>query len=138
MTESTNNEQMININGMDVDNPVIENKEPEGESILKYIKPEISQQLQEMGFSKNVSEKACFFNQNILEKAIEWIYEHQNDFEEELRIIGQENKPKLSDEEIKQKAKELQEYARKRYIEKQRLLEEEQERSRIRQSNYIF
>ncbi len=114
--------------------------EQEGESINKYVKPEISQQLIEMGFSKNVAEKACFFNQNKLESCIEWIYEHQNDpdFEEEIRIVGQENKPNMTDEEIKQKAKELQEYARKRFQEKQRQLEEQNERDRIRQSKINF
>jgi len=111
-------------------------KEPvdEGESITSYVNQEVSKQLIDMGFSKNVSEKACFFNQNNLEKAVEWIYEHQNDpdFEEELRIVGKKDQPKMTDEEIKRKAKELQEYARKRYLEKQKELEEEQERNRVR------
>lgn len=117
------------------------NTEPQGKSITEYVKAEIVIQLIEMGFSKAVSEKACFFTQSILEKALEWIEEHQKDpdFEEELRIVGeQENKPKMTDEEIKQKAKELQEFARKRYIQKQKELEEEQERNRIRQSKFYF
>jgi uncharacterized UBP type Zn finger protein len=117
------------------------NTEPQGKSITEYVKADIVTQLIEMGFSKAVSEKACFFTQSILEKALEWIEEHQKDpdFEEELRIVGEEeNKPKMTDEEIKQKAKELQELARKRYIQKQKELEEEQERNRIRQSKFIF
>ena len=40
----------------------------------------------------------------------------------------------MSEEEIKQKAKELQDYANKKYKEKQRLLAEEQEKTRIRTS----
>jgi len=131
MTENQNSD-IIDINA--VSNDVT--KVPEGKSISSYVKTEVVNQLLEMGFSKNVSEKACFLNQNILENAINWIYEHQSepDFEEELRIVEEENKPKLTDEEIKQKAKDLQEMARKRYIQKQKELEEEQERNRVRQS----
>lgn len=108
----------------------------EGESISHLVDQNVAKQLIEMGFSKNVSEKACFFNKSNLETSIEWIYEHQNDpdFEEELRMVGQKPTEKLSDEEVKAKAKELQEYARKKYIEKQKQLEEEQERNRVRQS----
>jgi len=45
--------------------------------------------------SKNVAEKACFFNNNIVEKAIEWCYEHQDDpdFEKEERIASEAEKP---------------------------------------------
>ena len=138
----TNNQQNpqgdnININpNVNLESGDQKPTEPEGKSITEYVKAEVVNQLIEMGFSKNVSEKACFFNQNVLENAINWIYEHQNDpdFEEELRIVGQENKPKMTDDEIKQKAKELQELARKRYLQKQKDLEEEQERNRIRTS----
>ncbi len=139
----TNNQLQLQGDNINIDSNVnletSEQKqtEPEGKSITDYVKAEVVNQLIEMGFSKNVSEKACFFNQNVLENAINWIYEHQNDpdFEEELRIVGEENKPKMTDEEIKQKAKELQELARKRYLQKQKDLEEEQERNRIRTSN---
>jgi len=47
------------------------------------------------------------------------------------------SKQELTPEEIKQKAKELQEYANKRYKEKQKELAEEQERNRIRASKNI-
>lgn len=112
----------------------------EGESISNYVKQEVSGQLIEMGFSKNVAEKACFFTQNILEKAIEWIAEHQTDpdLEEELRIVGKKDQPQLTPEEIKNKAKELQEYARKRFLQKQKELEDEQERNRVRISKRIY
>jgi uncharacterized UBP type Zn finger protein len=110
--------------------------EPEGKSISEYVKPEVVNQLIEMGFSKNVSEKACFFNQSNLENSVNWIYEHQQDpdFEEELRIVGEGETQKLTPEEIKEKAKNLQELARKRFMQKQKDLEEEQERNRIRMS----
>jgi uncharacterized UBP type Zn finger protein len=113
----------------------------EGNSISGYVKQEVVSQIVEMGFSKNVAEKACFFTQSNLENAINWIEEHQKDadFEEELRVVGQEeNKAQLTEEEIKQKAKELQELARKRYVQKQKELEEEQERNRIRISKNKF
>lgn len=140
MTDSSENTNQIKPEDTDVEMlPSEENKpkEPEGQPIGEHVKQDIVTQLIEMGFSKNVSEKACFFNQSVLESAVNWIYEHQNDpdFEEELRIVHQEeNQPKLTEEEVKQKAKELQEYARKRYVQKQKELEEEQERNRVRVS----
>mgnify|MGYP002145977355 CR=1 FL=1 len=65
-------------------------EQPQGESISGLVNKELAKQLVEMGFSKNVSEKALFLNQQVLEKAIEWIYENQDkpDFEEELRLMG--------------------------------------------------
>ena len=124
-------------------NPIVESVpvSQEGNSISGYVKQEVVSQIVEMGFSKNVAEKACFFTQSNLENAINWIEEHQQDadFEEELRVVGQEeNKPQLTEEEVKQKAKELQELARKRYVQKQKELEEEQERNRIRLSKNKF
>ena len=115
------------------------NNQSEGESIEKFINKDVAKQLMEMGFSKNASEKSCFFTQSNLEKAIEWIYEHQNDadFEEELRVVGQKETKPLTEEEVKQKAKELQELARKRFIQKQKESEEEQERNRVRISNFF-
>lgn len=108
----------------------------ETESITKYIKIEVAQQLMEMGFSKNASEKACLFTSSNLEQAIEWIYEHQNDpdFEEEAQIVKQEegSQSTLTPEEAKIKARELQERLRRNHQEKQKALEEEQERNRVR------
>ncbi len=68
----------------------IESQEQQGEPISGLVNKELAKQLMEMGFSKNVSEKALFLNQQILEKSIEWIYENQDkpDFEEELRLVG--------------------------------------------------
>ena len=121
-------------------NQQIQGEENEGKAISEYVNQEVVKQIIEMGFSKNVAEKACFFNQSILEHAINWIYEHQQDpdYEEELRIVGDSESQKLTPEEIKEKAKQLQDYARKRFLEKQKQLEEEQELNRIRISKYIF
>ena len=69
----------------------------ETKSITDFIKPEVAQQLQDMGFSKNVSEKACLFTQSNIERAVEWISEHQNDpdFEEPAQIeVSMDDKPK--------------------------------------------
>ena len=106
MSDSSNQPQGENINinsNVQLDNTEQKPSEPEGKSIGEYVKADVVQQLVEMGFSKNVAQKACFFNQSVLENAINWIYEHQNDpdFEEELRIVGQENKPQMTEEEIK-------------------------------------
>lgn len=74
--------------------------------------------LQDMGFSKDVAEKALFLVQGGgVPKAMEWIEAHMDDadFQEPLVIVGQaESKPKsnLTPEEKLAKAKELQERAR--------------------------
>ena len=111
-------------------------KEPETEPITKYIKIEVAKQLQEMGYSKNVSEKACLYTNSNLDSALDWIGEHMNDpdFEKEERIIKQEGAPKstITPEEAKAKARELQEKMRKIHLQKQKELEEEQERNRVR------
>ena len=44
--------------------PTEETKQKDGESISGYVKAEVLQQLIEMGFSKNASEKALFFNKS--------------------------------------------------------------------------
>ena len=108
----------------------------ETKSITDFIKPEVAQQLQEMGFSKNVSEKACLFTQSNIERAVEWISEHQNDpdFEEPAQIeVSMDDKPKvqMSKEEAAIKAKELQQKMRKMHEEKQKELDREHERIRI-------
>jgi hypothetical protein len=136
--ENNNEQQVDEQNTQQTEQPK-ENVD-QGESISGYVKQEVVSQLVEIGFSKIVAEKACFFNQSILEKSIEWIYEHQQDpdFEEELRIVGQQNNVQLSDEEIKKKAKELQEQARRKYVQKQKELEEEQEKNRVRQTKELL
>ena len=119
------------------DAPNTSEKEPETEPITKYIKIEVAKQLQEMGYSKNVSEKACLYTNSNLDNALDWIAEHVNDpdFEKEERIIKQEGgapKSTITPEEAKAKARELQEKMRKIHLQKQKELEEEQERNRVR------
>ena len=104
--------------------PPKEEPKIEKKSILDFIKPEVAQQLQDMGFSKNVSEKACLFTQSNIEAAVEWISAHQNDpdFEEpaQIEVSSEPQKPKMSKEEAAIKAKELQEKMRKIHEEKQK------------------
>ena len=119
------------------DAPNTSEKEPETEPITKYIKIEVAKQLQEMGYSKNVSEKACLYTNSNLDNALDWIAEHVNDpdFEKEERIIKQEGgapKSTITPEETKAKARQLQEKMRKIHLQKQKELEEEQERNRVR------
>ena len=115
--------------------PPKEEPKIEKKSILDFIKPEVAQQLQDMGFSKNVSEKACLFTQSNIEAAVEWISSHQNDpdFEEpaQIEVSAEPPKPKMSKEEAAIKAKELQEKMRKIHEEKQKEIDREHERLRI-------
>lgn len=94
-------------------------------------------ELQGMGFTKEVSEKALFLTQNSsLEAAMNWIEEHQGDpdFLEELRIVGgaEPVASKLTPEEAAAKARELQERLRKKRAEEEKALVLEQERNRLR------
>ena len=72
------------------------------------------------------------------EKALDWISQHDQDpdFHEELRVVGQAQgeKPvsKLTAEEKKQKAKELQEAIRKKRAEEDKRIAEEAEKNRVR------
>ena len=115
--------------------PPKEEPKIEKKSILDFIKPEVAQQLQDMGFSKNVSEKACLFTQSNIEAAVEWISAHHNDpdFEEpaQIEVSSEPQKPKMSKEEAAIKAKELQEKMRKIHEEKQKEIDREHERLRI-------
>jgi len=94
-------------------------------------------ELQGMGFTKEVSEKALFLTQNSsLEAAMNWIEEHQgdSDFLEELRIVGgtEPVASKLTPEEAATKARELQERLRKKRADEEKALQQEQERTRLR------
>jgi hypothetical protein len=116
--------------------PKQEEVKTETKSILDFIKPEVAQQLQDMGFSKNVSEKACLFTNSNIEQAVEWISQHQQDpdFEEPAQIevsANQQPKVQMSKEEAAIKAKELQEKMRRIHEEKQKEMDREHERLRI-------
>jgi len=112
----------------------------EGESISSLVNQPWTQELQAMGYSKNVAEKALFFTQNAsVELALNWIEEHRDDpdFEEELRMVKQEEGPKLSVEEAAQKARELQKRVREAREKKDKEDAEERERSRIHSGKAI-
>jgi uncharacterized UBP type Zn finger protein len=70
------------------------NEEQEvSESVSGYVNQEYARQLMEMGFTKEVAEKALFFTLaqgGTTEKALEWIEQHGEDpdFLEELKIVG--------------------------------------------------
>ncbi len=133
MSQEANNPQVDNLNTKPA--------EPEGQSISGMVNSELVATLMSIGYSKNVSEKALFLNSNNFDTAMEWIYCNQTekDFEEELIICqsGQEKKPKMSDEEAYQKAKELQEKARKIIKEKEEEAVRVSALKRIEESKYI-
>lgn len=99
-----NNEHKNEVNietNVETNTEVNENKEigdekdknqPEGEPISGLVNQELVKTLMEMGYSKTVSEKSLFLNQQNVDKALEWIYENQEqpDFEEELRLMGKQ------------------------------------------------
>lgn len=109
-----------------------ENSQP----ISSMVNQEFSKELQEMGFSKNVSEKSLFFTQNLsVQKALDWITENSKapDFEEELRMVSQEESAsKLSKEEAAEKARELQRKLREKRLLKEKEEEEEREKNRVK------
>lgn len=105
--------------------------------ISDQVNQSFAAELQGMGFTKEVSEKALFLTQNSsLEAAMNWIEQHQGDpdFLEELRIVGSAEPvgPKLTPEEAAAKARELQERLRKKRAEEEKKLQLEQERNRLR------
>lgn len=122
--------------------PKKEETSKEKKSVRDFIKIEVAEQLQEMGFSKNVSEKACLFSNSNLEQAVEWISQHSQDpdFEEEAQIMIGEDKPQkvIDPEEAKIRARELQEKMRKMHKEKQDELDREHERMRIQNTKEML
>ena len=116
--------------------------QPQAPSIESLIDMNVAKSLQEMGYSKNVSEKACLFNQSNIDKCLDWIMMHINDpdFEEEAKIEVNQNQPvsKLSKEEAAAKARELQEIARKKHEENQKKMDEEHEKMRIQSTKEIL
>lgn len=114
---------------------VEKSSESEGTSISNFVNKEVVKNLMDMKYSKNVAEKACFLNSNDFNKALEWIYCNQSekDFEEELRAV-EEKKSNLTDEEATKRARELQEFARKKIAEKEKENERQQALKRMEES----
>jgi hypothetical protein len=105
----------------------------QGKPISGLVNQELAAGLEGMGYSKNVREKALLMTGNgSVEAALEWIENNKNaaDFEEEMLMIQDESKPKLSAEEAAERAKELQ--VRMREQRKKKDAEEELERERNR------
>ena len=114
--------------------------EESGQSISGMVDQSLVSQLMEMGFSKAVSEKALFLTQSKdLEKPIEWISEHQADadFEEELQIVQGSGRSNLSAEEAQKLARELQAKLRADRLQKEKELELQRERDRIKSSKEL-
>jgi len=114
--------------------------EAEGKPISDMVNQEIVTILLGMGFSKAVSEKALFLTGNsAVEQALDWIDKNtdQPDFEEELRVVGQQERQKLNPEEAAKKARELQERIRKNRVEKDKQMALEQEKDRMRYTKEI-
>ncbi len=66
--------------------------EPEGQSISGMVNQSEVSMIMDMGFSKNVAEKACFMVQGAgVERALGWIEDNRSapDFEEALMIVKQ-------------------------------------------------
>lgn len=123
----------------ELQNPLPESKTLDNsQSISSMVNQVLSKELQEMGYSKNVSEKALFLSRNAnIQKALDWINENKAspDFEEELRMVGQEENnsgPKLSKEEAAEKARELQRKLREKRLLKEKEDEEEREKNRVK------
>ena len=97
---------------------------PQGQSISGMVNQEHVTMIMDMGFSRNVAEKAIFMVQGAgVERAMEWIDTNREapDFEEPLMIVAQDGGPKkpsmfagLSKEEKAAKIKELQTAAREK------------------------
>jgi len=117
---------------MDEENPSTMVESP-GEPISDHVDAGLRDQLISLGFQKNPAEKALFMTQSrSLDEAMMWLEENKNepDFNEPLFIVNQG--PKLTPEEAKQKARELQAQIRARRAEKDKELERQREADRIR------
>lgn len=101
------------------------------QNIEHLVKKEIVDQLIQQGHSKLVAEKAALLSGNKdLEAAVAWINEHKNDpdFNDPIQV---EQKPQLTPEEAKVKARELQRMIREKTMKEEKEAELERERTRI-------
>ncbi|EGR31040.1 hypothetical protein IMG5_118650 [Ichthyophthirius multifiliis] len=111
-------------------------------SVSQFVDQNLSKQVQELGYTKNIAEKALFMTQQkSIESALDWIEQNKEnkDFEEELlvSIQQQENKPKLTEQEAKQKARELQEKLRQERVKREQQDQIERERNRIKSNKLM-
>lgn len=110
--------------------------QPEGQPITDHINTQFRDQIIGMGFSRHPAEKSLFMtgNKNV-QSALEWLEQNKDepDFNEQLFIVGQAGSTsKLTPEEAKQKAKELQKQLRIKRAEKDKELERQREKDRLR------
>ena len=73
-------------------NEEMKDEQPQGQSISGMVNQSEVTMIMEMGFSRNVAEKACFMVQGAgVERALGWIEDNRSapDFEEPLMIVGQ-------------------------------------------------
>lgn len=106
-----------------------------GEPISAHVNQVFVQELVNTGVSKDVAEKALFFTQNAsVEAAAHWIEQHRADpdFAEPLFIVKQQSGPKLTPEEAKKRAKELQAQIRENRAKKDKEAELEAEILRLK------
>lgn len=109
-------------------------EEPKGQSISSLVNQDMAKELEAMGISKNVREKALLMTSNAsVEAAFEWIEKHREDpdFEEEMLIVQEDDKPKLSAEEAAERARELQIRLREKRKKQEEQDALERERNRI-------
>lgn len=113
--------------------------EPQEEMVVPDVNEKLLADLEEMGFSKPKATRALHYTGNSsIEAAANWVVEHENDPDiEEMPLVPASkkdvaSKPSLTPEEIKIKAHELREKARKKKEEEEKRMEREREKERIR------
>ncbi|KAL8057980.1 hypothetical protein ABFX02_04G219000 [Erythranthe guttata] len=99
-------------------------------------------ELEEMGFSKAIATKAICSGNSSIEDAINWLVEHENDTADSepqtpmaevlVNVNIEESEGFHISEDVKLRAKELRNQARKRKAELERKLEREREKERTR------
>ena len=107
------------------------------QNIGGLVKPEIVRALLEQGSSQIVAEKAALFSGNKdLEAALDWINEHKNDpdFSDPVQV---EQKPGLTPEEARAKAKELQKQVREKTLQQEKENELAAEKLRLAQGKEL-
>jgi len=106
------------------------------ESISGHVNQALVQELVQLGYVKDVAEKGLFMTGGAsIDKAVEWLEQHKGDADylEPLFIVkADKNKPQLSPEEAKKRAKELQQQIRENRAKREKEAELEQERNRLK------
>eukprot|EP00825_Cyclidium_porcatum_P037506 TRINITY_DN4155_c0_g2_i4.p2 TRINITY_DN4155_c0_g2~~TRINITY_DN4155_c0_g2_i4.p2 ORF type:complete len:418 (-),score=135.57 TRINITY_DN4155_c0_g2_i4:116-1369(-) len=142
--DNNNNNNKDNSQKMNIEEQKTEQQpvQAEGKPISDMVDQDMVKQLREQGFSKNVAEKSLFLtlNKKTIEGALDWIEEHSYDpdFEEELRIVGEQQIPKqLTPEELEEQKRKMQELIKKKREERKKEeedYEKEKEKKRIESS----